>query len=50
MLSAHRRIEDGPDLFQTLGCRPQGAEIIRVKPTDRKLKGHPLPDGGYPNR
>jgi len=45
MLSAHRRIEDGPDLVQTLGRRPQGAKIISVKPTDRELKGHPLPDG-----
>lgn len=48
MLSAHRRIEDGPDVFQALGCRPQGTGVIRVKPTDRELKaGHPLPSGGY---
>lgn len=51
MLSAHRRIEDGPDVFQALGCRPQGSGIIRVKPTDRELRaGRALTDGGYPAR
>lgn len=51
MLSAHRRIADGPDLFQALGCRPQGGGIIRVRPTDRELKARrPLPDGGYLER
>lgn len=51
MLSARRRMSDGPDVFQALGCRPQGTGMIRVKPTDRELKvGHSLVDGGYPNR
>ena len=51
MLSAHRRIEDGPDVFRALGCRPQGSGIIRVKPTDRELRaGRALTDGGYPAR
>lgn len=51
MLSAHRRLSDGPEVFQALGCRPQGDGIIRVPATDREKRvGHALPNGGYPNR
>lgn len=51
MLSAHRRMADGPNVFQALGCRPQGNGMIRVAPTDRELEaGRPLSEGGYPNR
>lgn len=51
MLSAHRRMQDAPDVFQALGCRPQGAGVVHVPPTDREHRaGAPLPDGGYPNR
>ena len=28
MLSAHPRRPDGPDLFQSLGCRPQGGDSV----------------------
>lgn len=49
MLSAHPRRSDGPDLFQALGCRPQGEGGVSAAPTDRERKaGHPLPSGGYP--
>ncbi|SEM54057.1 hypothetical protein SAMN05192583_0560 [Sphingomonas gellani] len=50
MVSAHRRIPDGPALFQAFGCRPQGSDPrLFVPPTDReKRAGHALPYGGYP--
>ena len=32
MLSAQPRREDGPDLFQALGCRPQGQGSVFAKP------------------
>lgn len=49
MLSARHRMDDGPEIFQALGCRPQGTdETIRVKPTHSELRaGRPLPNGGY---
>ena len=48
MLSAHRRMVDGPTVFQALGCRPQGQGMIRVPPTDRELRAkRALKDGGY---
>ncbi|MDY0966954.1 hypothetical protein [Sphingomonas sp. Leaf226] len=51
MLSARRRILDGPDVFQALDCRPDGSGVVWVKPTVRELRaGRALPDGGYPNR
>lgn len=50
MLSAHPRLPNGHDIFQALGCQPQGTEDqIRVPPTDReRLAQRPLPWGGYP--
>lgn len=49
MLSAHPRRSDSPDLFQALGCRPQGNGGVAAPPTDlEKRAGHPLPWGGYP--
>ncbi len=49
MLAAHPRRSDGPDLFQALGCRPQGQGGVAAPPTDRERKaGRPLPWGGYP--
>jgi hypothetical protein len=51
MLSAKPRRDDGPDVFQALGCRPQGDGIVRAKPTDRERQARrALPDGGYSNR
>lgn len=50
MLSAHPRRADSPDLYQALGCRPQGSAGVSAPPTDREQKaGHPLPWGGYPS-
>lgn len=49
MLSAHPRRADSPDLFQALGCRPQGQGGVSAPPTDRERRaGHPLSWGGYP--
>lgn len=50
MLSAHPRIGNSADVFQALGCRPQGQDRrIFVPPTDReRAAGKPLPWGGYP--
>jgi hypothetical protein len=50
MLSAHPRRTDSPDLYQALGCRPQGYGGVSAPPTDRERKaGHSLPWGGYPS-
>lgn len=36
MLSAEPRRDDGPDLFQALGCRPQGEGSVYASPVARK--------------
>lgn len=36
MLSAQPRRHDGPDLFQALGCRPQGEGSVYAAPVGRK--------------
>lgn len=47
MLSAMPRRADGPDLFQALGCRPQGKESVYARPTKlERVAGHALPEGG----
>ena len=49
MLSAHPRRSDSPDLFQALGCRPQGSGGVYAPPTAReRIARRPLPSGGYP--
>ena len=47
MLSAQPRRDDGPDVFQALGCRPQGEGSVFAKPTKlEQAAGHVLPSGG----
>lgn len=47
MLSAQPRRADGPDLFQSLGCRPQGGGSVFAEPTRLEgAAGHALPGGG----
>lgn len=47
MLSAQPRRNDGPDLFQALGCRPQGGGSVFAKPTKlERAARRALPDGG----
>jgi len=47
MLSAQPRRSDGPELFQALGCRPQGEGSVFARSTKLERKaGHPLPEGG----
>jgi hypothetical protein len=44
MLSAQPRRDDGPDLFQALGCRPQGEGSVFATPTSRASR--PVQDHG----
>jgi hypothetical protein len=47
MLSAQPRRSDDPDLFQALGCRPQGVGRVFAKPTKLEhAAGHSLLEGG----
>lgn len=47
MLSAQPRRNDGPDLFQALGCRPQGVGSVFARPTRLERRAnHKLPNGG----
>jgi hypothetical protein len=47
MLAAQPRRTDGPDLFQALGCRPQGEGSVFSKPTRlERAARRALPEGG----
>jgi len=47
MLSAQPRRNDGPDLFQALGCRPQGGGSVFAKPAHVGQKAiSTSPNGG----
>lgn len=50
MLSARPRMANPADVFQALGCKPQGRDVrIFVSPTNReRAAGKALPWGGYP--
>jgi hypothetical protein len=41
MLSARPRRADSPDLFQALGCRPQGEGSVYALPRSRPTPGSP---------
>lgn len=49
MLSPHPLRSDAPDLFQALGCRPQGEGSVHAPPSEQMIEVHEwLPWGGLP--